>query len=212
MKNASLILNVVLLVAVVVLFVLHFSGKSTGGSTYSGGSSTPSNLKVAYVNQDTVLKYYEYVKVNIAKLEAKEKQLDQALQARQQTLQREVQQYQAGANNLTRGQAIAIEEDLQKKGQNLQMFQQQASQEMMEEQARISEELHDKITTFLESYSKERGIEVILKLDRNSDVLYAGDSLDISRDVVAGLNEAWKVESEKTPAAKTDTTKAKGKK
>lgn len=209
MKNASLILNVVLLVAVVVLFVLHFSGKKSGGS-YSGGSSTPSNLKVAYVNQDTVLKYYDFVKFNTDKLEAKAKQLDQALTARQQSLQREVQAYQQGANNLTRGQAIALEEDLQKKGQNLQMFQEQASQEMLGEQNRINQELYSKITAFLKNYSKERGIEVILKLDRTSDLLYAGDSLDISKDVVAGLNEAWKVESANAP--KADTTKAKSKK
>lgn len=211
MKNASLIINAVLAVAVVVLFVLHFSGKKSG-SSYSGSSSSPSDLKVAYVNQDTVLKYYDFVKVNIEKLEAKEKQLSQALAARQQSLQREVQAYQQGANNLTRGQAIALEEDLQKKGQNLQMFQEQASQEMMGEQSRINEELYGKITTFLKDYSKERGIQVVIKLDRTSDLLYAGDSLDISKDVIAGLNEAWKAESAKTPAAKTDTTKVKAKK
>lgn len=209
MKNVSLILNAVLAVAVVVLFILHFSGKSSGGS-YSGGSSSPSNLKVAYVNQDTILKYYDFVKFNTDKLEAKAKSLDQQLTTRQQGLQREIQTYQANVGNLTIGQAKAIEEDLQKKGQNLQMFQEQLSQEMMEEQARINTELYGKITEFLKGYSKERGLEVILKYDRGSDVLYAGDSLDISRDVVKGLNDAWKIESEKgTTPAKPDTTKAK---
>ncbi len=208
MKNASLILNAVLLVAVVVLFVLHFtSGKNSGGS-YSGGSSGPSNLKVAYIKQDTLLKYYDFVKFNTEKLEAKAKSLDAQLTGRQQSLQREVQSYQANVSNLTIGQAKAIEEDLQKKGQNLQMFQEQLSQEMMEEQARINTELYNKITEYLKTYSKERGIEVILKLERGGDLLFAGDSLDISKDVVKGLNEAWKVESTKTPT-KSDTTKTK---
>jgi outer membrane protein len=212
MKNASLILNAVLLVAVVVLFVLHFtSGKSSGGST-GGGFSGHSNIKFAYVKQDTILKYYEFVKVNAAKLEAKLKSLDQQLVGRQQSLQREVQSYQANVSNLTIGQAKAIEEDLQAKGQNLQMYQEQLSQEMMNERDRLNEELYNKITAFLKEYSKDKNIEVILKFDRTSDVLFANDSLDISKDVVTALNEDWKIESakpEKTTPAKGDTTKAK---
>jgi outer membrane protein len=210
MKNASLILNVVLLVAVVVLFVLHFSsGKSSGGSL-TGASSGPSNLKVAYVNQDTVLKYYDFVKVNSEKFDAKAKDADKQLTTRQEALQREVQQYRANVGTLTIGQAQAIEQSLQQKGQNLQMLEQQLTQQMGEEQQRIATELYQKITDYLKVYSKERGIEVILKLDRGSDLLYAGDSLDISKDVVKGLNEAWKAESSKAPA-KSDTTKAKSK-
>ena len=209
MKNASLILNGVLLVAVAVLFYLHFSsGKPAGGSMNTDGG-TPSNLKVAYVNQDTVLKYYEFVKMNTDKLQAKATSLGQQLNNRQQSLQREVQSYRTNVNSMTIGQAQAIEQDLQQKGQNLQMFEQQLAQEMEEERERINTELYTKITGFLKTYSKDKGIEVILKLDRGSDLLYGGNSLDISQDVVKGLNDAWKVES--TTPAKKDSTGAKGK-
>ena len=209
MKNASLILNVVLLVAVVVLFVLHFtSGKSSGGS-FTGGGSGPSNLKLAYVNQDTIMKYYDFVKVNADKLDATAKSLGAQLTQRQQSFQRDLQEYQNGRGNLTIGQASAIEEGLQRKGQNLQLFEQQLQQQLAEEQQKVSIEFYKKITEFLKTYSKEKGIEVVLKFDPTSDVLFAGDSLDISRDVVKGLNEAWKVESAKAPATKPDTTKTK---
>lgn len=209
MKNASLILNVVLLVAVVVLFVLHFtSGKSSGGSL-TGGGSGPSNLKLAYVNQDTIMKYYDFVKVNADKLDATAKSLGAQLTQRQQSFQRDLQEYQNGRGNLTIGQASAIEEGLQRKGQNLQLFEQQLQQQLAEEQQKVSIEFYKKITEFLKTYSKEKGIEVVLKFDPTSDVLFAGDSLDISRDVVKGLNEAWKVESAKAPATKPDTTKTK---
>lgn len=209
MKNASLILNGVLLVAVVVLFVLHFSTpKSASGGVV--GNGTPSNLKVAYVSQDTVLKYYEFVKENSAKLDAKVNSLQQQLTNRQTALQREVQQYRANVNTLTIGQAQAVEQDLQQKTQNLQMFEQQLAQQLDDERLRVNTELYEKITAFLKTYSQQSGIEIILKLDRGSDLLYAGDSLDISKDVVKGLNEAWKIES--TKPAKADTTgKAKTK-
>jgi outer membrane protein len=206
MKNASLILNVVLLVAVVILYVLHFSSGSPSGRSSAGSNITPSDLKIAYINQDTLLKYYEFVKLNRDQLEAKAKSYDDQLAARQNSLQREVQAYQAGAANLTIGQARTIEEDLQKKGQNLQMFQQSLSQQMMQEQAKVSEELYGKITSYLKDYSKERGIAVIIKYDRESDLLFGGDSLDISKDVIKGLNDAWKIEQQ-NPARKDSTGK-----
>ncbi|MEJ0033778.1 MAG: OmpH family outer membrane protein [Bacteroidota bacterium] len=206
MKNASLILNVVLLVAVVVLFILHFTQKPSGA--VSGANFSPSDVKVAYVNQDSLLKNYDFVKVSVEKLDKQAKSFDDQLAARQGSLQREVQAYQAGANNLTRGQAIALEEDLQKKGQNLQLFQQSLAQQLDEQRAKVSEELYGKLTAYLKTYSKDRGIAVVVRYNRESDILYAGDSLDISKDVIKGLNDAWKTESTKTPS---DTTKAKGK-
>jgi outer membrane protein len=206
MKNASLILNAVLLVAVVVLFILHFSQKPSGG--VSGENFTPSSVKVAYVNQDTLLKYYDFVKVNRDRLDKQLKNLSDQLANRQASLQREIQAYQNGVGNLTIGQARDLEASLQQKGQNLQMYEQSLQQQMMDDQSKVAEELYSKLTDYLKSYSKERGIAVVVKYDRSSDVLYAGDSLDISKDVIKGLNDAWKLESTKTPS---DTTKAKTK-
>lgn len=211
MKNASLILNVVLLVAVIVLFVLHFTSGNSGGGSIIGGSSGSSNLKVAYVNQDTLLKYYDFVKENAGKLEATANSLGQQLNQRQQSFQKDVQDYQTGRGNLTIGQANAIEEGLQRKGQNLQLFEQQVQQQLADEQQRISVELYQKLTDYLKAYSKEKGIEIVLKFERGGDVLFAGDSLDISKEIVKGLNEAWKLDSQKKPATPADTTK-KGKK
>jgi outer membrane protein len=207
MKNVSLILNAVLLVAVVILFILHFTQKPSGSSV--AGNFTPSSVKVAYVNQDTLFKYYDFVKVNRDRLEKQAKTLGDQLANRQASLQREVQAYQNNVNSLTIGQARDLEASLQQKGQNLQMYEQSLQQQMMDDQAQVAEQIHTKLADYLKSYSKERGIAVVVRYDRQSDVLYAGDSLDISKDVIKGLNDAWKVESTKTPAA--DTTKAKGK-
>ena len=79
MKNISLALNVVLLVAVGVLYYLHFA---KGESRTSNMPSTAQQLGVAYINSDTVLKYYDYFKVNRDRLETKGKKLDQDLKTR----------------------------------------------------------------------------------------------------------------------------------
>ena len=210
MKNLSLILNIVLLVAVVILYVLYFTGPSAVVSKSSSSDTSAVNLNIAYINSDSVLKYYDYSKVYRDQLEVKGKKMDQDLQNRTQGLRNEIAAYQRNVSGMTLGQARAAEEDLGKKQQNLQMYQQSLQQQLMQEQAKLSEELYERITSFLKEYGQEKGLQVVLKFDPSSDVLYGGESLDITQDVISGLNQSYQSEKQ-GPAAKADSTTAKKK-
>lgn len=209
MKNLSLILNIVLLVAVIVLYVLHFSQQKVE-STSSPSDTSNVDLKLAYILSDSVLKHYEYLKVNREQLEAKTKKMDQDLRNRTMGLQNEISAYQRNVSGMTLGQARATEEDLGKKQQNLQLYQQSLQQQLMQDEAKLNKELYDRITVFLKKYGEEKGLQVVLKYDPTSDVLFGGAGLDITDDVIKGLNEDYK--TEKGSAIKSDSTAAKGKK
>jgi len=206
MKNISLVINVILGIAVVVLYYLHFSG-----SRPSVSSTGPAgNLQMAYVNADTVLKYYDQAKAGREKLETKGKQLDQDLNARATSLQSEFESYQRNVNSMTIGQARAVEEDLTKKRNNLQLYQENLSQQMMIEQEKMNKELYEGVTTYLKKYGDEKGIQIVFKFNVASDVLYASNSLDISAEVIKGLNEAYQLAKQtEKPAAKDSTAKGK---
>lgn len=207
MKNVSLGLNIVLLVAVGVLYYLHFSHKGS-----SGTSSSPvevGDLSIAYINSDSVLKHYEFLKDNQVVIEAKTKKMDSDYRNRAQSLQNEITAYQRNVSNLTIGQARALEEDLTKKQQNLQMYQQSLSQELMNEESKLNKELYDRITTYLKKYGQENGLQVVLKFDPTSDVLYGVEALDITNIVVKGLNDEYKTEKEGGKNTKSDSTSTK---
>src|SRR5436190_10298597 len=182
MKNLSLALNAVLLIAVGVLFYLHFAGTKTKKSPET--SNETKDFKIAYIDSDTVLKYYDYFKANKERLETKMKKMDQDLQGRAQSLQNEFQSYQQNAGTLTMGQARAVEEDLGKKRQNLQMYQENLSQEMQIEQDRLTKDLYTRITDFLKKYSDQNGLRAVLKYDGSSDLLFANEGLNISKEVI----------------------------
>lgn len=203
MKNLSLVLNAILLVAVGVLYYLHFSGNKPTATPES--SAAAGDLKIAYINADTVLKYYEYLKTTRVKLEEKTKKMDQDYRNRAMGLQNEIAAYQRNVSNMTLGQVKAVEEDLGKKQQNLQMYQQSLSQQLMEEEAKVQRELYERITDFLKKYGNEKGLQIVLKFDPTSDVLFAGQPLDISQEVITGLNDAYKLEGTKTKADSTAT-------
>ena len=207
MKNLSLILNIVLLVAVIILYVLHFSDQKVESSSSTSDTSAV-DLKIAYINSDSVLKHYEYLKVNSQQLEGKRKKMDQDLRNRTEGLRNEINAYQRNVSAMTLGQARATEEDLGKKQQNLQLYQQSLEQQLMQEQARLNKELYDRITVFLKKYGQERGLQVVLKFDPTSDVLYGGAGLDITPEVIKRLNQEYQVEK-KGGTAKADSTNTK---
>jgi len=210
MKNLPLILSIILLIAVGVLFYLHFSGgKSQSSSSGSTASSVPSDIKIAYINSDSVLKHYEYLEVNRKSLEEKTQKMEQDLRNRAQGLQNEIANYQRNVNNLTLSQAKALEEDLGKKQQNLQMYQQTLGQQVAEEEAKLNKELYDRITAFLKKYGADNGLQLVLKFDPTSDVLYGGEALNITNDVIKGLNEKYQEEKANPKADSTASKKTK---
>lgn len=208
MKNASLILNVVLLVAVGVLYYLHFAGASAGQT--GGGSSAPviGASAIAFINADSVLKNYAYLDVRRKQLEEKTRKLDQEYRNRAQGLQTDITNYQRNVGNLTLSQARAVEEDLQKKQQNLRLYEQSLTQELMGEESKLNKELYDRVTAYLKKYGQEKGLHIVLKFDPTSDLLFAGDSLDITNEILAGLNAEYEKEKQKG-TVKTDSTATK---
>jgi outer membrane protein len=208
MKNLSLILNAILFVAVGVLYFMFLSGKKDGSAS---SVKAPSGLKIAYINSDTVLKYYDYFKDNKSILEAKGKRLESDLQNRAQSLQNDITAYQRNVSNLTIGQAKAVEEDLQKKQQNFRLYQQSVEQELINDQNKTNVALYGKITDFLKKYAQESNLEVVLKFDTSSDVLYGNPGIDISQDVIKGLNEQYKADQQNRKTEKSDSTAKKSK-
>jgi len=207
MKNLSLILNAVLLIAVGVLFYLHFATNKPAAT--AAGTGITGELKIAFINSDSVLKHYDYLEASKKVFEEKGNKLQQEYRNRAIGLQNEITSYQRNVSSMTMGQVKAVEEDLAKKQQNLQLFQQSLSQQLGEEEAKFQKELYDRITAYLKKYGTEQGYNIVLKYDPTSDVLYAGDALNISEVVIKGLNEEYAAEKAgvKTTADSTATKK-----
>lgn len=204
MKNLSLILNAVLLVAVGVLFYLHFSSASpkkvSGSETIASG-----DLTMAFINADSLIDQYAFIDDRKEILDAKGKRLASDYRNRAETLQSEITAYQRNESSMTIGQAKALQEDLGKKQQNLQLFEQRVNQEMMDDQQKLMKELYDRLQAFLKTYCEENNVQMVVKYDLSSDVMYGKPTLDITEAVVSGLNSEYADEKNGTKA-KADST------
>jgi len=194
-KNVSIVLNVVVGLALVVLYFLHFSkGEENKSEVVTPKEVEQSGFTIAYVHSDSIVKNYQYVLDQSKVLEDRAKRIEQDYKNRAEGLQREFNDYQNNMGSLTIGQAKSIEEGLGKKEQNLRMFQERARQELAEMEMNMSRELYNRITTFLDAYSVQNGIQMVVKFDTSSDVLYAGKGLDITNIVIESLNDEYKKE------------------
>ena len=208
MKNLLLVLNFVLIVSVGTLYYLQFFKDSPGESESLSKSKNLSYYRIVYINADSVLANYDYFEDAQAQLEEKGKKLEAEYQNRAQGLQNEVNNYQRTVSNLTIGQAKAIEEDLVKKQQNLRLYQESLTQQLLKEENEVNKELYDQVTAYLKEYSKQNNVDLVVKYNQGSDILFASDSLDITQTVIEGLNLAYaNPETDTDVALDTTTTK-----
>ncbi|MEM6845610.1 MAG: OmpH family outer membrane protein [Bacteroidota bacterium] len=207
MKIASLVLNAVLLIAVIYLYVLHFSaGKETAVTADAQMSNTASGAipRIAYVNSDTLLANYKFFQTKREELEKRAEDLQKEYENRARGLQNEISSFQQNAGGMTMNQARAVEEDLRKKQQNLLQYQQNLSTQLLEEEGKVNDDLYDRVSSYLEDYGKNADFKLVLTYTKNSGVLYADDSLDITNQVVMGLNEQY--DGNDTVASDTTST------
>lgn len=167
--------------------------KKTETNASSTSNSVTAEDKIVYVNSDSLLAKYEYFKDLQSKMETKGKAAESDLAAKSQAFQREVQQYQQQQNTLPADQRAATEQRLARKQQELQAYQQNAGAALQNEQAKEQEVLYDKVAEYLKTYAKGKGYKMVLTYSKgNSAILFADESLDITKEVITGLNEAYK--------------------
>ena len=183
-NNISIGLNVVLLIAVIVLYVLHFNGDSdVSEHTEVSAAAAPSNLSIAYVNSDSLLKNYGFFQELEKQLIDKRDKLNQEYQNRAEGLQKEITNFQSTAGNMTISQARAVEEDLRNKQQNLMMYQEQLGQQLRQQESQMNTELYDKVSDYLHNYGKDKNLQIVLTYTKGSGVLYANEGLDITDQI-----------------------------
>jgi outer membrane protein len=156
-------------------------------------SQVSSNLKIAYVEVDSLMTQYEYCKEYSLILEKKSQNIQSTLQQKGQALQAAANNFQQKLqqNAYTREQAEQIQMGLQKQNADLEALQQRLSAEFQEETAKFNDALHDSLQHFIAKYNKDKKYTMILSKS-GDNILYADKSADITSDIIAGLNKAYK--------------------
>lgn len=149
--------------------------------------------KIAYVEVDSIMTQYKFCKEYSKILETKGNNIQKTLAAKQQQLQTAAANFQQKIqqNAYTREQAEAIQAGLQKQNNDLQVLNQRLSAEFQTETENFNKALHDSLQHYLAFYNKDKKYSLIFS-KQGDNLLYADKAYDITNEVVAGLNKAYK--------------------
>ena len=198
MKNANYIINEILAVAVIVLFILHFSGgKSNQISNYdsfSGDSINQTLLPVAYIRTDSLLNNYKLFKdLNEASLkELENHRLD--INQRKQKFEKEVQDFQQKVQLnafITQERMNQEGSRLEKTRNDLERYAAQIEQNLSEKQMLMQQQLQDSVLSGLKLFNTPQKYQIIFSNIGTDNFYYADDMYDITKQVVEFLNTRY---------------------
>ena len=195
MKNTSLILSVISLVAVVVFGVVSLTGKSTVKAEAAEVEATEAATKgdIVYIDLDRILMEYDMANDLRSVVETKVQNIQAEVTRRGKKLENDVMSFQEKIDKglMTRSVAESQSQKLQQQELEFNNYAAQKQQEIQEEQVVMMNQLGDAIQTFLDNYNKEKQYAMIITNSGGAPVITADPALDITEDVIAGLNEQY---------------------
>ena len=206
MKNASIIISSLALVGVLVLFGMQLSGNK-GMSKSAGGNSshaTGGAGRIAYVNIDTLEANYAYLKSKKDEFTRRQASMKAELQNSAEQMQRDYANVQrkAQAGTLTEAEYQSAQKRRGQMQQSLQTREAALTEQLLREQDEFNMDLKKRLDKFLDEYNKDKHYDYILSYTPSGSILYADKSLDITKDVIEGMNATNKVESDTTKKKK----------
>jgi outer membrane protein len=221
-KNLSLILNVVLAAAVIHLYILNFKQNnphnteavnpeenSTEVVLTSEGNESKSALaegaKIFYVNTDSLWNNYDLVKKAQDDLKLEKMKLEGQFKSKLDVFEREYMDLQNRANKglISSEEAQRKETDLMNKQQQLLQLKDDLAMKLLDKEQDMNDKIQKAIYDYLARYQQEKSIDFVLGYTRASGaVLFGNGSLDITNEVIAGLNNTYATEKAANASAK----------
>ena len=169
-------------------------------------------LKIAYVEVDSLMTQYTFAKDYSVTLQKKSNNARNTLNQKGNALQAAAANFQQKLNNngfQSREQAASQQAAIERQQRDLQELQARLENELASETAKFNEALRDSLQNFLKVYNKDKKFDLILAKS-GDNILIADKKLDVTQDVINGLNKRYKPSAKPAAEAK-DEAKAEKK-
>lgn len=196
MKQTSLILSIVSIIAAIVLAVIVLQAPKAEEASVVATESTIGEGAIVYFSMDRVLNEYNMAIDLAAVVESKANSISQEINRRGTKLENDIKKFQEKINKGLLTQSVA-EQQNQKLVQDQQEFQNYTAQkqnEIAEEQAVMMNQIADAINTYVEKFNAEKKYAMILTTQGDilaSPVVKAAAELDITSVLIEGLNAEY---------------------
>ena len=194
MKKLSIILFAALFLAVIGLYVLHFTGPKKIENTEANASSPAQGM--AYINIDSVIFRFDMFHDKREDLLTKQKNAEAELNSKGSQYEKGARDYQEKVSKglVTRATAAEMEQALLQQQQELVTLRDKLQSNLMEEEQVMNRQIIDYITKFLEENKSDYNYQYIFGKSFGGGLLYGDSTLDITQKVTDAINRKYQAE------------------
>lgn len=189
--------NIILLLGLIALYILHFTGIGTPSKHNPNAAApviTKDGLKIAYVDSDTLLAKYQYAIDLQEELNKYKEAQERSYQQQMSNFQKDYQNFIQTGETMTLSQQQAKEAELKQRAEKLSTLEAELTNKIMERQMNSNIELLNRIFAFVREYNADnQQFDIILrKTFVDSPTLYMDSAMDITDEIIQGLNDEYK--------------------
>jgi outer membrane protein len=207
MKNISLAVNAVLVVAVALLFYLHFSSQekveeqTVDVSIKNQVEAAPLSLekiasKIGYLNVDSLQANYKLYTQLINKLKRRQAKYEKELQSKSAVFEKKVMAFQKKAPTMTQFEGQLKQKELAEEEQVLYKMRDEFALKFQNEEGQLNDEFQKNVKDFIKEFNQESQYNLIIGASQLGNlVLDYNEGINITNEVVAGLNRQYDMDN-----------------
>jgi outer membrane protein len=207
MKNISLALNAILVVAVAILFYLHFSSQPKVEESVvvdSIESEEPEVIaevekvssKIGYLNVDSLQSNYKLYTELINKLKRRQAKYEKELQTKSAAFEKKVMAFQKKAPTMTQFEGQMKQKELAEEEQVLYKMRDDFAIKFQNEEGKLNDEFQKNVKGFIKKFNEESQYNLIIGASQMGNVvLDYNEGINITNQIVEGLNTQYDLDN-----------------
>jgi outer membrane protein len=199
-KFTHQILYIILFVLLAGLYFLHFSKSSkTSNSQNITATETELTIKplsegglnIAFVNSDTVSKYYEFAKKIQKTLTSKRSEAEGQIKSKYFAYESLVQEFEKASPIMGDREKMEKAQKIRLLEQEIMQVEQQLSEQVSRQELELTQSYIVKTNDFMQEIGKTLGYDYVMSYRVGGAMLYANESHDITTEIIKLLNQRY---------------------
>ena len=196
-KSTHQILYIILFVLLAVLYFIQFSSSTNTENIATVEKELaiqPLNeggLNIAFVNSDTVSKYYEFAKKIQKTLTTKRSEAEGQIKSKYFAYERLVQEFEKASPIMGDREKMEKAQKIRLLEQEIMQVEQQLSEQVSRQELELTESYIVKTNDYMQEIGKTLGYDYVMSYRVGGAMLYANERHDITNEIIKLLNERY---------------------
>ena len=196
-KSTHQILYIILFLLLAALYFLHFSNSSNPENIPAAEkeetiqSLNKGSLNIAFVNSDTVSKYYGFAKKIQKTLTTKRSEAEGQIKSKYFAYESLVQEFEKASPIMGDREKMEKAQKIRLLEQEIMQVEQQLSEQVSRQELELTQSYIVKTNDYMQEIGKTLGYDYVMSYRVGGAMLYANELHDITTEIIKLLNERY---------------------